>query len=286
MYLLSVNLYELGQFLQILLWISLPVVIVALLVATYLHYRTKRRELRIPHSPEDGIPDKLRSSNDRLASSLFVGDPTAALPEESGNAYRGLLWMKDKYEQYREQTDRKIEKLKEELTRSEEKYFNLQAARIPLSQAPAIVQESNAAPQLDIFPQPAIVQQASSMEIPDDTPSKDSTSSPAIALTGEAAPTEVPPTEAAGLPALSIAEEQDLRIEGLQLELEQRIRDYHQLQYQYRDEQTQASQLSEQYAQAQELVRTRQFEIEELNTRLLQQQHKLTDLTFKLECNT
>ena len=256
MYLLSVNLYELGQFLQILLWISLPMVLIALLVTTYLHYRKKRRDIRDRHSQEELIRNssedpevgKLRSSNDRLAGSLFVGDPTAALPEEGGNAYRGLLWMKDKYEQYREHTDRKFEKLKEELARAEEKYLNLLAARQPLAEQllPKVIPPESSSPEI---------------------------SSIAIPLTEENA-------------SPSTTEEKERQIEFLQLELEQRIRDYHQLQHQYQEEQGRTAELSEQYAQTQELVKARQFEIEELNTRLLQQQHKLTDLTYKLECNT
>ena len=268
MYLLSVNLYELGQFLQILLWISLPMVLIALLVTTYLHYRNKRRDIRDRHSPEDVTRNsseeweegKIRSSNDRLAGSLFVGDPTAALPEEGGNAYRGLLWMKDKYEQYREHTDRKFEKLKEELARAEEKYLNLLAARQPLSEQ---------------FLPKVIPSESSSPEIPPDNAGQQDLPTLAIPLTEEAA--SAPP---------STTDEKERQIELLQLELEQRIRDYHQMQHQYQEEQVRTAELSEQHAQTQELVKARQFEIEELNTRLLQQQHKLTDLTYKLECNT
>jgi hypothetical protein len=39
--------------------------------------------------------------------------------------YRGILWMKEKYEQYREQTDRRYELLREELGRSERRYQDL-----------------------------------------------------------------------------------------------------------------------------------------------------------------
>src|ERR1700731_3749479 len=98
MYLLSVNLYEFGQFLQILLWISLPMVLAALLITTWLHYRKKRRQTQEEpvYQDEKYQDEKPRFPNDRLASGLFAGEPAAALPEESGNAYRGLLWMKDK----------------------------------------------------------------------------------------------------------------------------------------------------------------------------------------------
>jgi hypothetical protein len=41
------------------------------------------------------------------------------------NIYQGILWMKDKYEQYREQADQRYELLKEELKRSEHRYQDL-----------------------------------------------------------------------------------------------------------------------------------------------------------------
>ncbi len=44
MYLLIINLYELGQFLRILLWIALPASIVWTLVTTFLQYRRSWRE--------------------------------------------------------------------------------------------------------------------------------------------------------------------------------------------------------------------------------------------------
>ena len=41
--------------------------------------------------------------------------------------YQGILWMKEKYEQYREQADQRYEDLREELGRSERRYLELQA---------------------------------------------------------------------------------------------------------------------------------------------------------------
>ena len=43
MFLLLVSLYEFGQFLRILLWISVPMFIIAMLVTTWLHYRRRRK---------------------------------------------------------------------------------------------------------------------------------------------------------------------------------------------------------------------------------------------------
>src|SRR5258708_837094 len=109
MYLLNIDLYELGQFLRILLWIALPMVVIVLLLTTYLHYRKKKR-----NEQEDGH---------------VAGGPVEISLENTGNAYRGLLWMKDKYEEYRDQTDNKLERLKAELARSEQKYLGLLAER-------------------------------------------------------------------------------------------------------------------------------------------------------------
>ncbi|HWK05952.1 MAG TPA: hypothetical protein VNS58_20065 [Puia sp.] len=244
MYLLSVNLYEFGQFLQILLWISLPMVLIVLLITTWLHYRKKRRQdmeepdasylfparnfsegpSGLSENPSHSSEDSSRPSGDRFASGLFIGGQTASLPEESGNAYRGLLWMKDKYEQYREQTDRKLEKLKEELARSEEKYLNLLISRSPLP--------------LSIVSQPPPV--TGEIAVVQDIPSQES--SPAEAPQGNLAQTEAP---------ISIQpDEKDQQIGLLQLELEERIKNYH-----------------------------------ELKELLSREKDKTADLTAKLECN-
>ncbi len=46
-------------------------------------------------------------------------------PTGKETIYRGILWMKEKYEQYREQADRKFDQLREELGRSEHRYHEL-----------------------------------------------------------------------------------------------------------------------------------------------------------------
>jgi hypothetical protein len=39
--------------------------------------------------------------------------------------YRGILWMKEKYEEYRRQADQRYERLRDELGRSEQRYQDL-----------------------------------------------------------------------------------------------------------------------------------------------------------------
>ena len=98
MRLLIVTLYEFGQFLQILLWISLPMAVVAILITTYLHYRKKRAEVLVPAAVDE---------EERAGESW---------PEDSNHPYQGYLWMKDKYEEYRQQADDRYYQLKAQLS--------------------------------------------------------------------------------------------------------------------------------------------------------------------------
>lgn len=160
MHLLLVNLYEFGLFLRILLWISIPLIVVTLLVTTWLHYRSRRRagnELRlsmegmdISATPEEilaAIQGRRRTEGEEIegaagyeGAALGAGDlvgeggdsnvveePTES---ERNRMYKGILWMKEKYEQYRELADQRIEHLKDELARSEQRYQDLVDKRV------------------------------------------------------------------------------------------------------------------------------------------------------------
>lgn len=119
MYLLAINLYELGQFLRILLWIFMPSFVVVLLITTYIQHLRKERAARI-FVKNDG----LLLSVDPGAGEEFIGGGNETLvasqslepgqPDED-NLYKGLLWMKQKFEDYREHTDQRISALKEQL---------------------------------------------------------------------------------------------------------------------------------------------------------------------------
>lgn len=72
--------------------------------------------------------DRLLRSLEGTDHSAF--DPNAAAasptdPAQNENLYRGILWMKEKYEQYRDLADQRIEILKDELARAEKKYQDL-----------------------------------------------------------------------------------------------------------------------------------------------------------------
>jgi len=122
---LTVSLYEFGLFLQILLWIFVPVCVIAILVTTYLHYRQKRK---LKEEAGDMVPSFVK---DIWVGELTESDYTEDVEAQEGRnrVYRGLLWMKEKYEQYREQADKRYEQMKDDLRKSEEKYEELLAAR-------------------------------------------------------------------------------------------------------------------------------------------------------------
>jgi len=139
MYRLLISLYEFGQFLRILLWISVPLVIFSMLVTTWLHYRRKRQlpdELLLSLDGMEGaeglavLPVLLSTAEINGNGQEPVEAPGAAMgappdPDEKENIYKGILWMKEKYEQYRDMADRRYDQLKEELARTEKKYQDL-----------------------------------------------------------------------------------------------------------------------------------------------------------------
>jgi hypothetical protein len=104
MHLLMTNLYEFGQFLQLALWIFIPLVLISLAVATWIHYRQKKR-LNQPFMAE--LP------------------PADGSQTGTNDLYMALLWMKDRFEGYRSLSDKKMERIKEELDSAKKKYRDL-----------------------------------------------------------------------------------------------------------------------------------------------------------------
>jgi hypothetical protein len=156
MYLPTIDLYELGQYLRIILWICLPLIIISLLITTWLHYRRRMLDpggLRLsmegldnamepegmPHPPGESLSYREHDPDEQAEHD--PGNQTERGPEPAGNdqrvnesvsewkgkdnIYQGILWMKEKYEQYRDQADQRYELLKEELNRSERRYQDL-----------------------------------------------------------------------------------------------------------------------------------------------------------------
>jgi hypothetical protein len=148
MYLSTIDLYELGQYLRIVLWICLPLIIISLLVTTWLHYRRRMLDqggLRLSVEGGDSLsygehdPDKHAEQDpanhvERNPHTYAERDPgdndqwgKESVTEWKGkdNIYQGILWMKEKYEQFRNQADQRYELLKENLNRSERRYQDL-----------------------------------------------------------------------------------------------------------------------------------------------------------------
>ena len=125
MYLPMISGYELGQFLRILLWIFVPAVILSMLVTTWLHYRRKQKETDGVWLSIEGLGDGKEEVFVPVRLSGKADGPEREGPGEEEEyketVYKGILWMKEKYEQYRDLSDQRYERLKEELIRAEKK---------------------------------------------------------------------------------------------------------------------------------------------------------------------
>ncbi len=118
MHLLIIDMYELGQFLRILLWIFLPLFVIVLLITTYIHHRRKR-----------GVAEVVLENRELLLS--VEGGPDLEQPE-GDDIYKGLLWMKQKFEEYRVQADVRVGGLREQL---EQRNATIQALQEELAES-------------------------------------------------------------------------------------------------------------------------------------------------------
>jgi hypothetical protein len=113
MRLLTVTLYEFRQFLQILMWIAIPLTIVTLTITVVVHYWRKKRK------KED---DFLQPSPD---INSMVLPRLGEMPDEGDPAYQGMLWLRSKYQQDIELADQKQEALKTAYAELEKKHLDL-----------------------------------------------------------------------------------------------------------------------------------------------------------------
>jgi hypothetical protein len=159
MCLLSVGLDTLGLLLRVWLWISVPMAVIILCVGTWMNYVRHARSkggLRMAVEGMGGEPfigrddvvgeggetfGEAESGDAETIAEGESGDRRTIAEGESGDAsdreeltatgneriYQGILWMKEKYEQYREQADHRYELLREEYGRSEQRYQGLLA---------------------------------------------------------------------------------------------------------------------------------------------------------------
>jgi len=248
--------------------------VIAILVTTWLHYRQKRK---LSADEEDQVPSVVRDIWAGSAGNAGnIRDDEDQDDEEGRNkVYRGILWMKEKYEQYREQADKRYEQLKEDLRKSEEKYQELLVAQ-----------------QNREVSEPASTREVALIE----APSKDRSYNqmPAEGFISE---------EMAG----ELIAEKDKQIGFLQVQLAQRIKNYHHLEYQRREENSQMAELRGQYQEAQQSMEAQQqllrdsrqslnehqqsleesrSTIEQLNERLQREAQKVKELSGKLETNS
>lgn len=129
---LIINGYEFGQWLRILLWIGLPGMVLLTMLATWVHYRRGRvaAELLLLQMggldeggafAEEHVPEAF-SQDERVDLERSVKEGEDDYKE---NLYKGILWMKEKYEQYRDLADERYGQLKDQLARMEKKYEEL-----------------------------------------------------------------------------------------------------------------------------------------------------------------
>jgi hypothetical protein len=238
MHLLAVSLYEFGQFLRILLWVFIPMVIITSLITTYIHYRNKRQQ----HAPGGQSPfsdqygdtqGQYHDTQNRLASIDTTG------------AYQGMLWIKEKYEQYREAADQKYERLKEELSRSEKRYIDLLASRSEIDVRPVLEEGSLGRMEPD---------GRSSHPVPGDEKQE-----PAIEYDS----------------LRDLVEEKNCQINFLQSQLEQRIRNFHLIEYQRREDKNCLVELQEQYREAQQAIEDKRQLLRETQESLHEKEQQL-----------
>jgi len=270
MYLLLISLYEFGQFLRIILWISVPLVVLSMLVTTWLHYRRKRQlppELLLSLSgaessgigfngaganipPANTVPPAV--ANGPVATAVLLEsaaeisgtgqepleesavDPVLD-PEQKENIYKGILWMKEKYEQYRDMADRRYEQLKEQLTRTENKYQEL------------LETASRPVPPAEMSPVTNDVEKAS---YPD------------------------------------LLEEKNRQIAFLQQQLDQRIKNFHQSELDSRENKSRMLELEELQLRTRHLLEEKQAYIDQLEGQLVSERRKIEDLVLKLQISS
>ena len=110
MYLLELSLYEFRQFIQIVLWISVPLVIVSVSVTTFLHYRRKKKKA------QDALPG--------TEYELTKLNPVQPLPSISSKASENDTLIKQ-YEQQLRQSRDKYHTLERSFRRLQENYSSI-----------------------------------------------------------------------------------------------------------------------------------------------------------------
>jgi hypothetical protein len=112
MCLLSVGVETLGLLLRVWLWISVPMAVIILLVATWMNYVRNIRPKTGLQLAIEGLGGDAPPGGGEMGGEM-IGDGEESAREEltatgRETIYQGILWMKEKYEEYREQADRQL----------------------------------------------------------------------------------------------------------------------------------------------------------------------------------
>ncbi|HEY4062051.1 MAG TPA: hypothetical protein VGM30_09135 [Puia sp.] len=295
---LLISLYEFGQFLRIFLWITLPAAVLAMLVSTYFHYRRKERGHEGVIFAMEGYGlldtggnarmggDAIEEGSMDLAGRTDLTDRTDSGSGEghredfdvredpNERIYKGILWMKEKYEQYRDLADRRYEQIKEELARAEKKYQDLLEGR---EEKKAADMTAQTAPTGDITaPTGDITSPAADMITPtmDRHEEAGTIAEEPLVWTGSDAD-----KEAIG----EIVKEKNRQIRFLQSQLDQRIKNYHQLEYEGRDHRSRLTELETQLAAAQQTLQATQGALDAAHQTLDENQRTIEDAQRTIE---
>jgi hypothetical protein len=171
--------------------------------------------------------------------------------EQQEKVYNGILWMKQKYEQYRDMADRRYEQLKEQLTRTEKKYQELlEAASRNLAPASQLGGDGGQGV--------AAAEPAGNLELFD--------------------------VEKASYPDL--LDEKNRQIAFLQQQLDQRIKTYHQAEIDGRENKSRMLELEEGLFRTRHLLEEKQAYIDQLEGQLVSERRKIEDLVSKLQTSS
>lgn len=232
MHLSAISLFELGQFVRIFLWIFLPVFILAILTTSYVHYRKKRKK----KEQEVRASRLVLEEGDETVLARIYSDAEAR-PENGNTAYRGLLWLKEKYERERERSTAKYMQLKEEHRQLKDKYEELED-HYNKAQASGLTSTVSEDPAGIVSEQlPAVVETGNEVineELIERSSLKDQLA------------------------------EKNLQVAFLQNQLDQRINNYHQLEHQGREAKEKLAEWEMRHPQTKELLSERQTTIDRL----------------------
>ncbi|MDR3712577.1 MAG: hypothetical protein P4L51_07165 [Puia sp.] len=131
---LSFTLLTFVQFLWILLWVGISLVVLSVLAGGYLYYQNKKTA-----EGEEIVAAGGETATDPGSEQ----DGGSSIPGE--RAYQGLLWLKGKYEEDIQQADTKYFELREEFKKLEKRYIDLRVHSINQEQQLQVLREGASA---------------------------------------------------------------------------------------------------------------------------------------------